>query len=556
MTLASPLLLLGLGLLFPVLLAFIVRRRQKILRVPSTVLWRKVALARSRTRRFRHLTRLLALLACLGAVLFLVVAAAEPTSTSRGIAVAIVVDVSASMGDGDSGAGPIEDAREVVKRLLAARGPHDLYTVIAAGPTPTCLAGPTDDPAALTQAADALAAERGEADIGAAVDLGAELVAGWSGARVIVVSDGGASIGAPARTAEGVTVVRHRVAGARDNVGITAFAARQPDDAMDGSEREVMIAVATSSTRARSAEVEVRANDTALARQRVQILPHEEAEVRIRVHVASAELVAHVRPTDGVDDALSLDDAASLVARPPLPPRALLVTSDAESAQAFFARAALQSAGVREVRPVAPNAAAHELAEGDVVVVLGEGEPTRLDAPTLYLGTATGALPFDAPHEVAPEDTGLRSVEERNALVRGVALDGLSVDRALAIDVPDGAHALVDLDGGTTVASGGAGRSSWVFVGIDPLQSDLVLRVAFPVLVANSLAVLRDADGVTLAVTVPRNEVEMRAAEEISDDDSAPVLDLGFSAPPSAWLAVLAALLLLFEAALFRKGWA
>ena len=38
---------------------------------------------------------------------------------------------------------------------------------------------------------------------------------------------------------------------------------------------------------------------------------------------------------------------------------------------------------------------------------------------------------------------------------------------------------------------GGAGRQRWVYLGIDPSGSDLVLRVAFPVLVANALAYRR-----------------------------------------------------------------
>ena len=48
-------------------------------------------------------------------------------------------------------------------------------------------------------------------------------------------------------------------------------------------------------------------------------------------------------------------------------------------------------------------------------------------------------------------------------------------------------YAFPAIDGGTVMIAGGAGRSAWVYHGAEPAKSDLVLRVAFPVVVANAL---------------------------------------------------------------------
>jgi hypothetical protein len=542
----------------PVLLAFLVRRKREVVRVPSTLLFRAVAVSRAKNRRIRSLVRVVALLACLGAVFALAVAAARPIGAQTGSTVAIVVDVSASMGEGEDD-GAIDEARAVVSRLLRARGATDRYAIIAAGETPRCLAGPTSDEALLDEAVDALEAEDGTADLGGAIDLGVQLVRGWSLSRVIVVSDGGAAGGDPARDTGGVPVVRHVVGERGDNVGITTLASRPPEDALDASEREVLVGVATSSDAERAVEVELAAEGVTLGRHRVAVMPGEEAEARFRVHLARGEITARVAPADGRDDALSRDDAATLVARPPLPPRALLVaSSEGAEADSFFARAALESAGVREVLSVAPDAVHAEAEPEDVVVVLGEGPSRHVDAPTLFLATTSGATPVSGTRELLAEreETSLRSIESRHSVLRGVALDGIEIDRAVAVTVPNDGRALVDLDGGTVVATGGVGRGKWVFVGIDPRRSDLVLRVAFPVLVANALATLRGVDAVAIAETIPRPEVEMRRAEEPPAGIELDVPSFALPVTPSTLLALFAALLLLGELLAWRKGWA
>jgi hypothetical protein len=290
------------------------------------------------------------------------------------------------------------------------------------------------------------------------------------------------------------------------------------------------------------------------------VSPGEEGELSLRVHLVGGALTASVTPLDGIDDAVSADDRAVLVAPPAVPPRVMLVhgegEGDADSAGRFFARRALEASGIEAIHEVTA-AEAHAATSGhDLAIVLGEGPSRTLDIPTLYLATSTGSLPVEPPRELLAAETALRSIDERAAVMRGVRLDGVSISRALALDVPSDGRGLVELDGGTVIAVGGVGQRRWVYVGIDPIGSDLVLRVAFPVLVANALTSLRGVDTVAVAETTPRSEVVLAAGALPVAVTEADAPGLSLPASPPVWLATFAAFLLMLELVSWRRGWA
>lgn len=569
MSFVSPTSLLALFLLVPALIAFLVHRRRELLRVPSVLLFRLAARSAAPTRRIRKLRRLLALLACLGALAALVFAAARPSGRSTGETVAVVIDLSASMSAGGARS-PLAQARRFTGRMLASAGPEDRYALIAAGATPRRLAGPIAPGPALDEALDALVAEAGGADLGAAIDLSAALIAGQPGARIVLLGDGGESVGDGAGELHDLPLAEKDFAPpAPDNLGISAFATRPPADASSDEEREALISVASSSSKARAARVILRVDGKEIARRHLEIPAAGEAELRVRLHAGASKLSARVEPEDGVSDALAIDDECTLSEAGRKPPRALLISPSCEGAAcaegtegagaaAFFAEKALLAAGVKEVVHVSPDLGGTTPAPGDVLVALAEGPLRAASSPALYLGTKSGALPFKSLRTLDAGETRLRSVEGRDALLRGVALDGVTITRAVTVDTPPASRALVDLDGGTVVLAGGAGASAFVYLGIDPSKSDLVLRVAFPVLVANALNVLGGASQVVSAETVSRAEIALRRAPIMDRATATEVADVAWKLPasPALMLGVLAAALLALEAWMFRKGWA
>ncbi len=571
MNVLSPWVLAGLALLIPVIVAFLMRRRRSVLRVPSVLLWQAAAVRRIRNRRIRYLTRLLALAACLLAVAALVLAAARPRADGPGETVAVVVDVSASMGDGSSDT-PLARARRELSRMLWSRRAEDRYVIIAAGQRPRRLAGPTTEGAQLDEALERLAPETGAADLGSAIDLAAALVANRPEPRVVVLHDGGdLAADLPRELPEGVPLQARRFAwgddGAAtpDNLGIVTFAARRPSDLRTEDERELLLVVATSSSELRRAAVTVEAFGVPLGRQEFEVPAGGAAELRLRVETPARVLVARIEPLDGRDEYLTADDEARLVQGAVVPPRVVLVAAtDALDSETFFAEQALRAAGVNEIVRATPDEAHRVARTSDVVVALSRAPVSQPPAPVLYLGTEGGAgsiLPVRGQRELTDEGEGpetptrVRSVAANHALLRGVDLQGVTVERALAADVPEGARGLVELDGGPVVMTGGESASGWVYLGIDPQRSDLVLRVAFPVLIANSLALLGGATQVSVARTVPRSEVSLRAGPELGATEAPDLAWALIPRTPSIWLALLGAVLLGTELFTWRKGW-
>ncbi|MFO0757124.1 MAG: VWA domain-containing protein [Byssovorax sp.] len=564
MSFASPTFLVALLLLLPALIAFLVHRRREVLRVPSVLLFRLAARSAAPNRKIRKIRRLLALLACLAALAALVLAAARPHGRSKGETVAVVIDRSASMGAGGRRS-PLQQARRFAGRMLASAGPEDRFVLIGAGAVPRRLAGPAAPGPLLDEALDALAPEAGGADLGAALSLAAELCAGTPSARIVLLGDGGESLGDGSGEIHGLPLTEKRFSPpSGDNLGITVCATRPPADAGSDDEREALIAVATSSTKARAARVILKVDDKELARRHLEIPPLGEAELTIRVHASSHRLAAHVEPEDGLADALDVDDDAALDEIERRPPRALLIAPAAaadgsgDAASAYFVEKALLAAGAKEVVHVSSGFDNVPLEPGDVLVALGEGPSRPVTIPALYLSTRTGVLPFKTLREIDAKETRLRSVDGRDALLRGVALDGLTIEHASTVDTPRGARALVELDGGTVVLAGGAGEGAYVYLGVDPAKSDLVLRVAFPVLVANSLGVLGGASRSAAATTVARAEIALRQASIMDRQgaEEAPEAPWKLPASPAFLLGIVAAALLALEALMFRKGWA
>ena len=340
MNLLAPAFLAALALLVPVTLAFLVRRQRQVVRVPSTMVWRLGARSVAKSRRIRDVRRLLALLACLGGVAALVVAAARPSS-SRTDALIFVVDVSASM----SGP-PLEEARSWLRREVAGLGPNARVAVVLAGQEPRVTLPPSSPGPLVDDAIGAITSEKGGASIDEAIAL-AEALASTTRARIVVLTDQpiDAEVSRLERKPE------QRLFGHRpnaptppDNLGITSLFTRSPPDARDDEEREASITVATSSRHARRARLVVTLAGRGVADRRLDVPGRGEATERVLIRGAG-RLVARVEPDDHEPDVLRIDDEASLDEIARRPPRVALVREAGVGAGPFFVAKALRAAG-------------------------------------------------------------------------------------------------------------------------------------------------------------------------------------------------------------------
>jgi hypothetical protein len=545
MKLASPTFLYALALLVPVIIAFLVRRQRNVLKVPSTMVWRLGARSVAKSRRIRDVRRWLALAACLAGVAALALAAARPTGKAEGTHV-FVVDVSSSM----SGA-PLEGARRWLVREVAGLGPDARVAIVRAGAEPRVTLPPSKPGPLVDDAIHSLSVESDAAAMEQAVALAEGLAAGRG--RIVVLTD--APIDANVSRLDEKPAIRvfGRGRNDADNVGITSLFTRTAPDARDDEERDCSVSIATSSSVARRVHLVVTLAGRVVADRRLDV----EARGEITEHVAvrgGGRLVARVSAADGKSDASSADDEAALsetVRR--LPRVALVVPPAASSAGAFFVEKAIRAAGVKDLVDVDPNG--QTPAGIDVAVVLADG-PARPRVPSFFIATD----PDEISHTrlVGKNETHLRSIATEDPLMRGVALDGVTTIRAwVPVPPPRAARSLIELDAGPVLIAGGGGARAWVWLGIEPEASDLVLRVAFPVLVANILAHLDGGAQLVSAKTSPRSEVMLAAPEVASGVPPASEPRWRVPAAPATILAAFGALLLGLEAWLtFRRKWA
>ena len=556
MTFTSPAFLGVLGLLVPIVVLFLVRRKRNVVRVPSTIVWRLGARVVAKNRRFRDLRRLLALALCLLGVAALALSAARPTGSHLPSTQVYVVDLSASM-DG----APLREAKRFITRDVASLGPLDRVAIVTAAGDVNVALPPSLPGPALDAAIARLTARARTVSLEEATGLGVRLAGRGHGARVVVVSD--VPVDAETARAPGVSVFQRRVGPpSRDNVGITAFHSRPALDGADDTLREATIGVATSSTRARRVRLSITEEGGVVTERTAEVAPGVGATVRVTLR-SGGRVSARVAPIDGLADAMAIDDEAVLVEPPRRKLRVALVSDptpgSGDETSAFFLRQALLAAGVGTVTDVRFDAPAPRTADVDVAVVVRPGSGVPADVPALYVGRepspgASDRGPTFVARDAERSELHLRTIATDDALLRGVGLDDLTVVRARVAVPPRGARSLVELDGGATLIAGGSGAHAWVWLGIDPAFTDLVLRVAFPVLVSNVVAELGGGAAIASADTAPATEVALAVPDVATPLPPAAEPRWRVPLAPSALLAFVGAALLALELLITYRG--
>lgn len=195
MTFLSPWNVAWLGLLIPLVLLYVLKRRREDLRVPSTLLWSQALRDMQADRPFRrllpHMSLVLQALAiCAGSL-----ALCRPTFGGEVLSSAwlcIVVDTSASMATRDVGEEDtrMERAREALYSLSSTLGPGAQMVLIEAGEVPVVRALPSYDARELARVIDGVDVSSAGCDLRGALDLASERLRDAPGAsRLVIISD-------------------------------------------------------------------------------------------------------------------------------------------------------------------------------------------------------------------------------------------------------------------------------------------------------------------------------------------------------------------------------
>jgi len=477
---AAPQFLWALLALPLVALLHFVRSRRRRTEVSALFLWQRARRTAERRRRIAPTWLLLAQL------LFTALAALALARPQLAGAAApdrvIVVDASASMAAHDSDGARVDKARAVAARLLSGAG---RVALLRAGVDVRVLVPLTAERAAVRRALAGLQVGDETADLERAVSV-AEAVD--PGARIDVVTDSPPPPG-------GTRVRYHGVAGDGVNVGISAF---------DLGIQQAYVGVVSNSRRPLQVGVRLTRDGAPVASGSVLVPAGGVGSITFPLTQIRGTYRAAIDPPAGsaagdpAGDALTLDDVAYAGARQigaavQQPDDAVLKALDA-----------VPGVSVR----VDPRAA--DVAADLRVLTVPPGAPDPASLPP-------GAYLLFAPRAAKPDYHVIRDFDRGSPLMRFVDLQdvvvGLDPQRTAWQAGGGGWQVLAstaDLE--PVLRYRDAGGVRVLQAAFNPSQTDLVLRAAFPALMANLVRQLRGDDRLPMGSALPPGTVRDAAA--------------------------------------------
>jgi len=517
MGLLAPAALALAALSIPIILLYLLRLRRREVLISSTFLWQQLMRDRRANTPWQRLRRNLLLLLQLLILALLVLTLSRPFLRVPSVVsgnVVVLLDSSASMQATDVAPSRFEAARRLVLGLVDGLGPGEVGTIIAVGPQPEVLGGGPGEPAGLRRVLETADPSNGSADWEAAFALASALAAGMPETQFVIVSDGAVTGRLPALPGpvRFVGVGEHA-----DNLAIVALAVREGRGGP-----QALVRVANSGQRSADVAVELRA-DGALFDVRQLSVPAGGSATLVLDDLPFDPRVLEARLQSG--GALAVDDVAWAARSQSSLRNVLLVTPG----NIFLERALAGLPGV-ELTLTSPGGA---LPDDSFDLIVHDGPITG----TLPAGNLWVLGPFPTATASVFTNTTITRVAVDDPILRYVDWEDITILQAWSVDPPPGARTLVQAAGGPLLLVAEQAEGRLAILAFDLHQSDLPLRVAFPILTANLTDWLLPGGEAAAATSPPGQPVPLdplMGTEEIvvvAPDGQRTSLPLG-AAPP------------------------
>lgn len=487
---------------------YLLKHQRRRVEVPFIRLWNEVLRQSATTTLWQKLRRILSLLLQLIILSLLVLSLGDPRlgRSEKGRTLVLLIDASASMQALVPGGSKtrLDLAKAQARELIHSLGGDDLAVVVELSGQPAPTGGLSYDEQELFNQIESVQSRDTAPDLPAGLELSRALLAGRPHPVVVLFSDGGfdentlksVSLG-PASAIDLRFAPLPVSAGPADGSGngaITAFAVRRYR--RNRLSYEVLVSLAwfpalTAKATPQRATLELLQEGEVVDVQTLELAPGEQVE-RLYPNLSGAgrHLEARLKIQDAVD-LLPLDDHAFTVLPERRRQRVLIVTRGN-----LFLEGALLAAGAGEenhlaIDKVTPTAYDPSRAERyDVVIFDAVTPPAPPNAHAVYLDPQGK----DSPFAVASVIKGplLTDIDTQHPVLRWVSLGDVNMSRGSVFQPRPGDRVLAAMlkqplmVAREEVTSTGILRRS-LAVGFDLRQSDLPLRVAFPVLLMNAL---------------------------------------------------------------------
>jgi Ca-activated chloride channel homolog len=472
-----------------VVVFYVLKLRRRAVPVPFSRIWDSVLRDKQATELFSKLRRLLSLLLQLVLLALLLLALGDPkpkADLQQARHLVLLLDASASMKAVDVKPDRLTQVKAEAEKIVRGLGASDRAIVVQMGSVPTPRSSMSGDQAELLQGIAQVTASDTRADLEAALAFGRDSLRGLPNGEVVVLGDGAYRDPAAERVSlEGAEPRFVPVGKSGKNLAITEFSVRRYP--LDKSRYEVMLEVANLNDAPVEVELELSGDGTIVDVTRLQLGPSERLPRYYRdLAGASRTLTARIRAAPGHDE-LRADDVAYALLPERRRARVLLV-----SPGNTYLEAALLLDEYLDVAQVAPGAA---LPDGkfDVAIFDGVAPPLAEQVgAALYLNppVATSPVPLGSPIE----DFGFDTWDRKTPVLRFMSMGDIQVKKGYAFKPRPGDKVLGASDEGAILVSGTQAGRRFVALGFDPRDSDLVLRIAWPLFVLNTINAFIEED--------------------------------------------------------------
>jgi hypothetical protein len=480
MRLLTPAGLLAAAAAIPLVLWYLLRPRRRRVVVASTFLWRAVdrpATASTPWQRFRGDATFWLVLAALLAVAVALARPAVEVPVALGDHTILIVDAAGSMLADEGGVSRAELARREATELTAGLAPGQEVSVIEAGPRARIVLAGSTDAREVARALSRIAPRQAPSDLADAFTLATSLQRPGQATVLHLLTDGVVPGDASPLAPPGLTV--RAVGSDRPNVAVTRLVATP----LGSGEHQVLAQVTSYAASAVRGRLVLSVDDVPIVEQPVRLAPRAVEDLVLTVPTSggpgeqlTATLVLQPDVTGEVPDALPFDDVATTV---------LAEARDLEVLVAgpgnLFLEAALSA--VPGVVVTTASRVPDDLGGVDVLVVDRVGAPASPTVPTLLVAPTT--WPDGVERAGTSELPPLTYQSTDHPLLADVDLTGLAVSETERIEAP----ALTVLASGPDAAlllAGRLGEAPAIVIPFDLTVSDLPLRPAWPLLLANA----------------------------------------------------------------------
>ncbi len=475
---------------------YILKLRRRTVAVPFSKLWERLTKDKEATSLFSKLKRLLSLLLQLLLLALLAFALLDPRATvtfTEGRTVVVLIDASASMQATDVAPTRLGVAKEEVKKMIRGLGGSDRMLVAQMDAVVTPLGPMSDDTLELEHELDHIHPTEARADFARALRFASDALRDEKHGEIVIVSDG--ALG-PAADAQGVVhtgsakITFVPVGEKKRNVGITAFSVRRYP--LDKSRYEVMLEVENTGPVEEQVELSLYGDKTLVDLTKLRLRPGERLpRFYPNLSGASRKLEANIKPLEGSEDALAADNHAFALLPERRRAKVLCVT-----AGNTYLEAALLLDEYLDVEYISPANFAVKYAQSapkvDAVVFDGVTPMTPARVNAIYLDPRGPGSPVKVEAEI--KQPGFDKIDRRHPIVRWTALDDVNIAVGHKLAAEPGDKIVGASAEGPILVAGSRGGFRFVAMGFDVRASDLPLRVAWPLLLLNSINWFSDED--------------------------------------------------------------